>query len=77
MYYKYIFFRTWFTGRLITLLLIETFYLSPILDVKTDRIISNSIAHPNIFHCLYIGTNMLKIIIALTGAFWLMNERAK
>ena len=69
--------RWWFTAGLLALLLIENYYLLPILNIRTERAIADNIANPNIFHWLYIGADTFKIIIALTGAIWLMHARQK
>ncbi|MBS0286712.1 MAG: DUF4149 domain-containing protein [Proteobacteria bacterium] len=69
--------RWWFTGGLLALLLIENYYLLPILNIRTERAITDNISNPNIFHWLYIGADTFKIIIALTGAIWLMHARQK
>lgn len=64
--------RWWFIGGLFVLLLIETFYLLPTLDIRIDSFIKNGSINPSIFHWLYISADVLKVFIALTGGFWLM-----
>jgi hypothetical protein len=59
------------SSSLLLLLLLETFWLMPYLDIRTDQVIAGGHASPGIHHKLYIIIEILKVIGALGGAWWL------
>lgn len=67
--------RWFFTGSLLFLLLLESFWLLPCLDVRADQVIAGKLASPGIYHSIYISFEILKIILALAGAKWLCNQK--
>lgn len=66
-----------FAGGLFVLLLVKTFYLLPALDIRADKVIANGIANPGVLHWLYISSDVLQIICALTGALHLRKQEKK
>lgn len=61
-----------FTGGFVSLLLLQTFWLLPILDIRATQVIVSGSGSPGILHWLYIIADILKIVIALTGASWIL-----
>jgi hypothetical protein len=59
------------SSSLLLLLLLETFWLMPYLDIRTDQVIAGGHAKPGIHHKLYIIIEVLKVIGALGGGWWL------
>jgi hypothetical protein len=65
----------WFiVGGLVSLLLLETFWLLPALDIRAIQIISGEAGNPGILHLFYIIADILKIAIALIGGYWILYE---
>lgn len=63
--------KWFFSGTLLTLLLLETFWLLPLLSTRVDQVIAGEPANPGVIHWIYIGIDILKIIVGLIGSYWL------
>ncbi len=59
---------------LVFLLLLETFWLLPILDIRTEQIIAGWLIKPGFHHWLYICADASKIILALITGWYVMKE---
>jgi len=68
--------KWFFTGGLLGLLSLESFWLLPCLDIRADEVIAGKLASPSLYHSIYIGFEILKIILAFAGAKWLSNQKA-
>lgn len=64
-------FKWFFTGILLIILILETFWLLPALDVRVEQVISGGPLTPGLLHWFYIGADILKVMIALMGAYWI------
>lgn len=65
----------WFiVGSLVGLLLLETFWLLPALDVRAGQTIAGEAANPGILHWLYIFADILKMVLASIGAYRILYE---
>lgn len=65
------YFKWFFTGMLLIILILQTFWLLPTLDVRVAQVISGGPSIPGPLHWFYIGADILKIMIALMGAYWI------
>lgn len=68
--------KSWwiFISSLFVLLGVKTFGLLPALDMRVEEILSGEEIAPSPLHSLYIGVDILEIILLLTGAWWVMND---
>lgn len=69
--------RKWlvFIGLLV-ILLAQTFWLLPSLDVRADAVIAGAKLETGYHHWFYIALEMLKLLLAL-GAAWFYSREAK
>lgn len=59
---------------LLFLLLLETFWLLPVLDIRADKVIAGEVIKSGLHHWVYIGAEVLKIILTLVVGWRLMKE---
>jgi hypothetical protein len=69
--------KWFFTCSLLGLLLLETFYFLPLLDIRADQIIAGESVKPTLMHWFYIGVDVLKIVLAFIGAWWIICQTQK
>lgn len=65
--------KWFFIGSLLILLLLESLWLLPYLDLRANQIIAGEPSSPSTYHTIYIIFESLKIIFALAGSIWIFN----
>ncbi len=60
---------------LTVLMLLESFWLLPLLDMRADLVIAGAPAVPGTLHWLYIIADVIKLIVLLVGAWYISKER--
>ena len=59
-----------------TILLIQTFWLLPVLSARAEIVISGGMVNPSIHHWLYIAADTMKLAV-IGVSVWLMRWRDK
>ena len=66
-------FEYWlFFGVFFCLLFTESFYLLPWLDIRTEKIINGQSVERSILHKLFIISHLVKVILLLILASWIL-----
>lgn len=57
-----------------TVLIAQTFWLLPILDVRADAVIAGALLKPGNYHWIYIALEILKVLLVLVAAWFYSRE---
>lgn len=61
---------------LLAVIALQSFWLLPVLDVRTDEVIAGGALSPDHYHWFYIGTEILKLALTIMAA-WICSRREK
>ncbi len=64
-------------GAIGLMLMLQTFYLLPLLDQRAQAIISGASTEPNNLHFIYVAIEMIKLILLATSSFYFIYNTKK
>lgn len=69
--------RNWSMAvALLSIVMLQTFWLLPVLDVRADTVIAGGTPDPGHYHWFYIAAEMAKLILTIMAA-WICSQKDK